>query len=406
MPFIICTISIIANAYEHIHPVPSLPKTSNIYESTEDVFTNHMFVQIHKSLFTLTAQKVMPNLISDFNVSREGNVYQFRLKHNTFHDGQILENADVKHSLELAIKKNVSGYEKLAIILGFHDFISGRSNELKGIVLLDNDMEFKIILKTPNYELVKSLTNFRFAITSRKGSVMNGLGEYKIGTFNQEKVVLESVNMGGNSPSKVIYVQSSYDNAIRLFKQGVYHDLFAYPVDKSALTQFKPFGKWNLIHTPRTYMFVANSNTLTDNNTRGVVFNNIDKKKIIQKCYSGNQPTVSIVPPGFLGFINKFKRKRMTIDLPKKLHIGIALGVFREECVKSFLKSSFASLSDIKISILDTAAALHAFDTNKMDMLFIYLESSDDFDFFQFFNPKSNFNLGVSEDSILEDKLY
>ncbi len=404
----------ISNLYSftHIHPVPSLPKDLNPFTGGE-VFSVNAIMQIHNTLFEMEDNKPIPRLVEDFTVSKDQRTYYFKLKPLLFHNGQPLTFEDARYSFEQVLKFKSLGYEKISSIVGYNDFIRGKTKHLEGIIKGENDKEFIVKLAEPRPLLIYFLTEYGFSIVPHSGIPNIGLGKYKVKKNSLDSFSLERVNKNiKNIPAIIEYKKVNQTEAIKGFINGKYHDLFAYPIVPNDIEQFESIANVQLIYAPRTYAFVLNTRALQDKKIREFIFNQINIKAFIDECYPGNTATNSIIPPGFLGYVdkneeNKQNQENANSPKPSSLKIDIAFGVGSEKCVAKNLKNFLHSIKNVTIRVLDTSDILDNWYSNKIDAFFAYWDAENTLDFFQSFNPSAKLQISVSNDNrintLLED---
>lgn len=389
--------------YTHRRPVPDIPREINIYQAN-DVFTTNLITQIHETLFVLERNGPVPNLIKDFSVSADQKTYNFALRDLYFHNGDKLTNEDIKKVFEEVIRKRAVGYEKLSGLKGYNEFISGNAMEVQGLVILGDSLMFEIHLTKPVPNLIYFLSEFRFSIVKFDGHEHRiGLGDYKIHTMEKDKIVLNLVNKKLDGvPDVIEYIKSSKLDAFNGFAEDKYHDIFLYHFDFNELKDFTGVKNVQDIFSPRTYVLVLDASSFTNLEYRRTLFRKINRKNLIDLCYTGNELTNSLIPPGFLGYLNIADNKNSPDDNMTsesngaKLVLGIAEGVGNEICAQDFFNREFKN--NISIKIDNTSDLLKMFKSGQINALFVYLESENTLDFFQFFNPNSEFMLGEKND--------
>ena len=382
-------------AYTHVHPTPTIPDSIDLY-STTDVFTINLITQLHRKLFKSHNNSVVPDVVERFDVSSDGMNYKFILKKLKFHNGKVLTSYDVKHSLESLIKNHAVGHEKLKYIFGYKDYIDLITKDLVGIqILSENSFIIRLVRPVPN--LLSYLTDFRLSITNRLANHSVGLGDYKLNKISQDEIELLLVaDSKKNIPSKIYYQKSDFNNAIALFQNGEYHDLFSYPVDSKVVNSLPSNINSQKIYTPRTYLFVINSRRIDELEQRQAISNIISKNKLINSCYEGNDETVSLIPPGFFGYISKLNSKNgSNVEYVKdRLKISVSKGVNNEKCVSEYIVSVFSRLGiQADVIIEDITSIMKKWENNSLDMYFAYFETDNTLDIFQVFHPESNFKI-------------
>lgn len=401
-----------SHAYTHVHPVPSLPVSVDLYK-VFDVFSENLIAQLHATLFKQENNIPTKNLVESFEVGRDQLQYVITLKKLRFHNDQKLINRDVKTSLESAIRHRSPGFEKLSVLVGYNEFVRGINSDIKGIMLGGNDLVVILSLSRPCPLLTSHLTEFRFSIIPSNGDFRVGLGPYRLRTLTDAEVVIERVDSSRqNAPDLVIYKKAGKEEALIGFLNQQYHDLFSYPIDIEDAKKVGKNGKNMLIYTPRTYLLSLNPRMIIDKAQRSDIFNGVDISDLINHCYPNNELAHGVIPPGFLGHMNKPIKKTTAYSPPKSykikgpFRVAVANGVGNESCVVEKL-TNFFKKNHAEVSVVETSDALDGWMENKIHAIFLYVESENTLDFFQFYNPSSNFTFGVLGDvefqSLIDD---
>ncbi len=409
--WVVLLFSVDTLAITHRKPVPSLP-TSLDPIATSDVFSIHAIAHVHSTLFDVDSkQSVSSRLVEEFEVLEKGKKYSFVLKKIQFHDGSTLSANDVKWTIERAILKKVPGFERLDSIRGFQNFIRGKSKEITGIVVDEDTKKLSILLSSPTPSLIQTLADFRYSVLKKGAKSIVGLGNYSVQDRTHKKWTLKRVHGKKSTPEIVEWHLSSQAQAIHKASSGYFHDLFSYSLSHQDIKPLKEKKNIQTILSPRTYMLAANPNSLSKKSKRNAVFSRVDREKIIEKCYPGNELSSSYIPPGFLGYEHeqdlfgdsrkKKNESTATQNSPQKkerLRISVAIGVGNEKCVVDALTKQLGSLYNVKIKAVPTGELVKNWQTGKSDIIFLYMESELTFDLFQFFNPDSTFSFGVRGD--------
>jgi ABC-type oligopeptide transport system substrate-binding subunit len=386
-----------ASAQVHVHPVPNMPSDLDPATSN-DVFSIGAIAQIHQALFRIDNNSVpLPRLVDSFTVSRDQLVYAMDLRALRFHDGHPLAAEDAKYSLERAVALKAPGYERLRVVRGFQAFVDGKAKGVSGLTA--EGRRFTIHLTEPFPSLIETLVDVRFSILSKAAKTPTvGLGPYEVapaakGAFELKRRAGES---GG--PAAVRFVRESQDQAVEDFSRGRAGDLFGYTLTKAEVARVSAGAVVQLIQAPRTYFLAVNPRLVKGLPERDAILSRVDAAGLIKQCYPDNQPTSSIVPPGFPGYISDAPRERTKNGKPsdRKLKVLIARGVDAEDCVKARLEKDLGPSADVEI--VDVDAAVSGWQKDKTELVFAYLEGENTLDMFQFFNPSSSLTFGVPGD--------
>ncbi len=111
--------------------------------------------------------ELVPDLAESYELSEDGLTYTFKLRKGVkFHNGRELEAADIKYSIERAVRPETQspGAGFFASIEGFEALTSGTAEELSGITTPD-DYTVKITLSRPDATFLHVMAiNFSFAV--------------------------------------------------------------------------------------------------------------------------------------------------------------------------------------------------------------------------------------------------
>jgi ABC-type transport system substrate-binding protein len=400
----------------HRRPIPILMSETEPYK-VKDIYSMSLHAQIHATLFRYDADnQPVTQLVESFHVSKDKKSYFFKLKNLQYHDGSPLEADDVKWTFERAIKSHSIGYDSFNVILGAPEFLRGQRRFISGIRVIDKTTVC-FDLSKPFPKLIYSMTNIRFSIVKPHKPATNGLGEYKIINHTEKQIELSYQDMTiktADFPVKIIYEKVSEQEAIKGFIEGKYDDLFMYNIDLQKQPELEKVGIARRVHIPRTYLIFFNAKKVTKDE-RNVVFNRIDRQKIVDNCYPGNVVAPGIIPPGFLGYIDnssdiaplkrttKISAKSATSDglalkSLKKLTVAIDQTIGSANCVKQRLLIDLKGIDELEIIIENTDRILKLLKQNKIDMAVAYFDALGELNSFDFFNPNLNFTFGEPGD--------
>jgi len=141
-------------------------------------------------VYNSETRKIEPALAKEWDITSNGLSYTFRLRDKAyFHSGKEVSANDVKASWERAIKhpsaatwyifKNISGYE---------EFYSGKTEDVAGITVLNDDL-LQVTLNTPDEMFLLKLTHPVASIVDVEYINSSGSGYGVAGNFEKQSRV-------------------------------------------------------------------------------------------------------------------------------------------------------------------------------------------------------------------------
>lgn len=117
--------------------------------------------QIFSGLVKITDAGVMPDIAESWTVSDDGTTYTFKLgKDVKFHSGRSVTSADIKYAFERALTPSTGSTTArtyLGDIRGALEMLSGASNSLEGLIIID-DYTLSISIDKPRSYFLAKLT--------------------------------------------------------------------------------------------------------------------------------------------------------------------------------------------------------------------------------------------------------
>jgi oligopeptide transport system substrate-binding protein len=147
-----------------------------------------------------------PDLAETWEVSDDGTVYIFHLRENArFHDGRAVTVSDVVYSWERALSPQVASdtaQTYLGDILGAEDVLSGSSEKLAGLLVID-DHTLQVTLDAPKpYFLLKLTYPTAFVLDQHNIEngeewvrAPNGTGPYRLTKWRSNEYMLYEANL-------------------------------------------------------------------------------------------------------------------------------------------------------------------------------------------------------------------
>jgi ABC-type transport system substrate-binding protein len=129
---------------------------------------------------------LVPDLAESYEVAPDGLSYTFKLRHGVkFHNGRELTAADVKWSIERAVRPETQspGQGFFNMIAGFSDVASGKAKELSGIEVVD-PYTIRFTLSRPDATFLHVMAlNFGFAVPKEEVEKYGqDFGKHPVGT--------------------------------------------------------------------------------------------------------------------------------------------------------------------------------------------------------------------------------
>lgn len=397
--------------FDHVKPVPSLPKSLDP-TLVSDVYSIHAIAHVHRTLFAMNSEhEPAGSLVDDFQVSSDGLTYSLEFPQGVhFHSGHLLSAADITYSFKRAIQARVPGHEKLLKVIGVDDFLSGKTKKIRGLSISQSKSGFAltISLKSPMPRLPEVLSDYRFSILRKGSSPDDGLGPYKLKKKSKIKWVFErslQLTQSNNIPNRLIFSKSEKPNAIKKFSSGEYHDLLMYPLEPIEIESFKRAAAVIELESPRTYFVALNARTIKNKLERKCIRSAIQLSHLLEQCFPGRNPTMSYIPPGFLGYIDDFAKEKTNPNsqtectLKRSVKLYVVEGTGNEKCSQNYFAGLDNGRRSLKASIKDAASAVQDWGKNRVDALLLYIESEPNLDLLQFFDPNGSLSFGVPRDT-------
>lgn len=366
-------------------PVEFLPSVKRP-SSGFDIFDFALAAQVHASLFVIDEHGVPVNyLVDTFEVSKDRRVYSFRLKSRTFHNGVLITNRHVKDSLQTSLRDRSKEAFVLSNVLGVRRFLAGKSAEIEGIVVdNEDDLLFEIVLKKPDPQTVFKLADFRLSILFDAEKPDIGAGPYKVLKRSKTEISLSSFDAwqltdSKDFPRSVVLKKTGKKSAIDGFREGYYHDLFYYSLDPKDLKPLKGLYKTVQVSLPRTYVIAVNSFRIPDKKVREMILSSFDWPEITKSCYEESVAS-GFFPPGRIwhrsGQVPWFSTTEQTGAKVGPFRIAIGRGLGGEECLKAEMKAETRERGhSFDISIEGFPKVVEGWDSKQLDAAVFWLEA-------------------------------
>ena len=361
-----------------IHAVPHLPSQFNPAK-VSDVFSYHLAIQLHGGLFSLDLTgKPKKYLVEDYKVTEEGKRWQFSIQDKWLNLG--ITSQKIKQQLENRVKKRVLGYKKMNRIKGFKEFIGGKQKQLIGIRVA-NKQNLIIELNQPDVKIIEILADIRFAILPDAKNPKIGLGPYKLLVDKPDRIEIErkSLSKECDTLTKIRFTTYSLEQLSESLPTHIFAGLM-YPFshrDQAKFAKHRSIALSQSIAAPRLYFWGINPR-VKNLNQRKSLAQQLDRVLAVRTCYEGNAIVNSVIPKGYLGYLNKndYLVHKPQKELAKKwqdLNISIASGIGSETCMKNLLKKWFPGA---KVTIRPSVQHAELWNAGKIQMIFSYLEGA------------------------------
>ncbi|QQY79275.1 ABC-type transport system substrate-binding protein [Keratinibaculum paraultunense] len=284
------------------------PAMCNVMESLR--FLNN----IHTGLLTISdTGDVLPSIAKTWYVKDDNLTWIFNLRNDaTFHNGKKVTAYDVKYSLErlLSPKFNSPNAWFIDYIEGAKDFMTGKTNEVKGIQVLD-EYRLSIRLENPFNGFLLLLSHGCCAVMDReelKAGKFIGCGPYMIDNYkeNEYRLVANPNFIGGKPYCDVVKAKVGDKDALENFLNGEYD--FYIVENKKDYETLKSYGLGDnikfvdLIATFYIGFKLKNtSSPYVQPRIRQAINHAINKQRIIDELFGGLAVEAKcIIPPGLI----------------------------------------------------------------------------------------------------------
>lgn len=404
-------------------PVPEYIVLDDITK-IQDVSSLSVAIQIHDTLFKMDSTNTpRQNLVKHFFVSKDMLKYTFLLDEKFFHDNTKLNSEIVIQNIKHYLINKTENYEQLFSIAGAEEFANKKSSIIIGLVTDKNNPHiFSILLKHQDIRLLHKLSDEKLSILKTNRDPKIGLGEYKLEHIFPDKIVLSKfkknqLNSNNSADSVIYFLNINKADALSGFIRGIYDDLFLYELTEEDIKKLKPYAQFKTLNSPRVYTLILNTHRIRSKKERILFLSKINWDKLREDCYQIKTRAYSLMPKGFLGYkkdisvqtkeffekiynLENKSKYAMKQSFQKKYKILISHNSGDEFCVKENFESANQLHADSwKIKIVPHLQTLNSWKKNQIDAMYVWLEGSTHLNFWGFFNPKSDFYLGDSNNS-------
>ena len=278
-------------------------------------------VEIFSGLVTLDSNlSVIPDIAKSWNISSDGMVYTFHLREGVrFQDGREVNASDFKYSIERAADPGTGSQvaeSYLGDIVGFKDKLSGKADNVSGVLVVDA-RTIAITIDAPKAYFLSKLTHPVAYVVDKNNVEMgddwwrnpNGTGPFKLQEWSSGlRIILErndNYYRGVAKLKTVVFLLQG--NSMTLYENGGIDivGVGAADIDR-VLDPDNPLNK-ELMYTPELSLYYIGFNVnvapFNDAKVRQALCYAVDKEKIVDVL---NKNTVSvawgILPEGIPGY--------------------------------------------------------------------------------------------------------
>lgn len=306
--------------------------------------------------------RLVPELATDYTVSKEGLVYDFTLRDDAFFsDGTKVKASDVVFTFTRMLALPDSCQTDFAdAILGAEDVMSHKTDKLKGIQAVD-DTHLRITLEEPFAGYIYLLATPACSILSEKcvkeagddfGTVPEktiGSGPYKVTVFDKYKICLEQNPFYQGDPltvkkAELLYLEPALvDQAFQSGSIDILDTRYIHPETvrqtyksdlwKDHLTSASCVDVQYLMMNMDVYPF-------TDLRVRKAVQMAINRQRLLDELYDGEGTTLDgIYPRGLIGYCEE-NQGWLKYDPEKAAELIREAGVDDSTCIELAASSS------------------------------------------------------------------
>ncbi|MCD6554326.1 MAG: peptide ABC transporter substrate-binding protein [Anaerolineae bacterium] len=292
-----------------------------------DLHSHEYISKIFSGLVSLDDDlEVVPDIAERWEVSDDGTVYTFYLRHDVrFHDGKQVTARDVKYSIERSCDPAVAGAHPVASsylgdIVGAIDKLNGRADEVRGVEVVD-DYTLRITIDAPKSYFLAKLT-YPTSYVLDKANVEsgkdwtdapNGTGPFRLVEKSEDRIVLaanENYYKGRPLLDKVVYDLRGI-SSINLYERGDLDvaNVGAADIDR-VLDPNNPLNSELVVVPSLDVWYIAFNTTMPPFDDAKVrqAFAYATNKKAIANIIRGKMvtPARGILPPGLPGYDESF----------------------------------------------------------------------------------------------------
>lgn len=304
----------------------------NVYEST-------ILNQIFNGLLELDDNlNIVPSIAKYWEISNDRKIYRFYLRDDVFfHNGRKVTAEDFvytyKRILKFSLQDYFLGIEYLKLIEGTDDFLKNKSNEIKGLKVIDS-LVLEIILTEECSPFLTVLSMNNFNVVPKEEIEKNsyflkspvGTGPFKVDRWeeNDKIVLLANDNYFEGRPyldTLIFYIPSHFtlDDGIDKFIRGELDVTF---VSIKRYDELENSGEYEIIQRPELSILFLGINKaippFNDNNLRKAIFYAINSDSFNILYGTSKIASKSFIPPGLLGYDPSRIIKKYDLELAKK----------------------------------------------------------------------------------------
>lgn len=289
--------------------------SDSVYESLP---VNQIFDTLVRTDASLN---VVPALAETWTISRDGRVYDFRLRLAVrFHDGTTLEAEDVAFTIRRALRRGPSSlvFPYLLVIEDAEAYAAGRREDLPGVQAIDaQTVRIRLARPYPSFLEVLAMDSVSIVPRSRveeggEGSFARspvGTGPFQLAEWSEERMTLERnpAHFGGAPPLRGIeigFLRADEDDFGEARFANGQLDLLE-PMTESLPRLASDPGVHLYRYQELTLSFLGlntQAPPLDQVWLRQAIAHALDRQALVQDSPDVRRDAVGILPPGIVGY--------------------------------------------------------------------------------------------------------
>jgi peptide/nickel transport system substrate-binding protein len=290
-----------------------------------ELYTGWIAENLHASLLKYDENsELVPHLVERYEISDDGLAYTFFLREDIqFHSGRQVVASDIKKNWERYVDPNVAsqlGPDYLGAVVGAQDILDGKTKELSGFEVID-DQTFRVMTEKPDPGFLQRLASPLMAVVPPEAVVEGqpewvdqpvGAGPFKFVEWKtNEKIVLEAWDdffLGRPAVDRIEYwVVPDRTTALAMYEAGeldivdvTYSDLERTKADPVLSQELNLWTRARLVfYCPSMDKVEA----FRDKRVRQAFNYALDGEQIIDRLlFNALEPAIGFVPPSIPEF--------------------------------------------------------------------------------------------------------
>jgi ABC-type transport system substrate-binding protein len=368
---------------------------------------------------------VEPALIESWNISSDGRIVQLHPRAGVqFHSGKIATADDVMFSIHFLARHDSLTSMFFDGIEGYEEFISGSSDHLSGVRVLDAKT-IEIRLKHPSFIFLSTLADPKIVVLPRDLNGLpedqffshpDGIGPYRFGSLSPnhtELLLIRNDSYFKRMPAIASYrlITLSKEIAIQRFLDGQVHDLEGFYISNDESRDLAAHGRVLSMSSYSTQFIFVNG--------RRKPFQNIEIRRLLRASINANLlrdhcgvpilESTGVIPHGGMGWINPQEQMSQNYSEAERKHAQATLAqhgstlrllVYGDEsspCILNDITKQLTESLGVRVQIVRTelAKATAIFIKGDYDLFWenISVRGREPFHLFSYFDSGSPHNL-------------